>query len=126
MAHLPGGWVALVLTIVVSEHWISYHPKGPSKLAAKASGQSSKTESKRRQCLLLAPETSILSVFPTHSSGQSRSPGQPIFKQWKKFSLDKSCYQVTLPEAWLGEGTKYYNYNGSSTSPPFPSEKGKC
>lgn len=49
MAHLPGGRLALILTSVVSEHWISHHVKGPSKLVAKASGQSSKTESKRRQ-----------------------------------------------------------------------------
>ena len=32
MAHLPGGWLALVLTSVVSELWISYHLKGPSML----------------------------------------------------------------------------------------------
>lgn len=32
MAHLLGGWLALVLTSVVSEHWISYHLNGPSML----------------------------------------------------------------------------------------------
>ena len=53
----------LALASVVTEPWISYHLQGQHKLVGKASGQSSQTESKRRQGLLIARlETSILSI----------------------------------------------------------------